>query len=165
MPTCSAFHCNQVYKLQVFADEIWGPPSSEYGTCMTVKARFWLFCFQVKVVKTFAQWFQGHSLALEPTHSLRANAGTAVERIWHIHHSQGQMLALAFRQKSLTPWKLFPLRPEADLSDPWVWRFGGYFRLLNMMHAPTTPPLKMNCLDTSEPRSHDYGASPSAPSC
>ena len=37
----------------------------------------------------------------------------AVERIWHIWDSQGQILALAFRQKSFKRFKLFPLRPTA----------------------------------------------------
>ena len=39
---------------------------------------------------------------------------SAVERRRHIHDSQGQALALAFRQTSLTPFKPFPLRSEAD---------------------------------------------------
>ena len=38
-----------------------------------------------------------------------------VERIWHIQDSQGQVLALAFRLKSLKLVKLLPLRSEADL--------------------------------------------------
>ena len=35
-------------------------------------------------------------------------------RLWHIYDSHGQILALAFRQKSLKPCEVFPLRSEAD---------------------------------------------------
>ena len=38
-----------------------------------------------------------------------------VERIWHTYDSQGQMLALAFKEKCLKPFKLSPLQPEAAL--------------------------------------------------
>jgi len=38
---------------------------------------------------------------------------TAVERMWQMQDSQGQILALAFRQKSSKPCKVFPLRSEA----------------------------------------------------
>jgi len=44
--------------------------------------------------------------ALSPTEA-------AVEQIWHIQHSQGQNLALAFRSQFLKRFKLFPLRSEA----------------------------------------------------
>jgi hypothetical protein len=85
------------------------------------------------------------------------------------HTSQSRPdVGLGFQAKVLDTLEAVPSSPGSGLVRSLgleVWRFGGYFRLLNMMHAPTTPPLKMNCLDTSEPRSHDYGASPSAPSC
>jgi len=38
--------------------------------------------------------------------------GSAVERIWHIQDSQGQILALSM-QESLKPFELFSLRSEA----------------------------------------------------
>ena len=38
---------------------------------------------------------------------------SAVERIWHIKDSQGQITALAFRLKSFTPLSVFPLDSEA----------------------------------------------------
>ena len=38
---------------------------------------------------------------------------TAVERIWHIEDIQGQVLALTFRLKSVTRFKVFPLRSKA----------------------------------------------------
>ena len=34
---------------------------------------------------------------------------SAFERTWHIYDSQGQILALAFRCKSLKPFTVFPL--------------------------------------------------------
>ena len=40
----------------------------------------------------------------------------AVERIWHMLHSQGQMLALEVRPKSAKPFTMFPLRSEARVS-------------------------------------------------
>ena len=41
-------------------------------------------------------------------------ASNAVERIWHIYHSQGQILALAFRGKLLKHFKLFHLGSDAE---------------------------------------------------
>ena len=38
----------------------------------------------------------------------------AVERMWHIQDSQGQILALPFRFKSVKPFKVFPLRSKAE---------------------------------------------------
>jgi len=43
---------------------------------------------------------------------------TAVERMWHIPDSQGQILALYFRQKSLKSYKLFPPRSAAVFKSP-----------------------------------------------
>ena len=48
----------------------------------------------------------------------RAQPGTAVEQMWHMQDSHGQILALALRQKSLQRLKLFPLRSEA--AGPWT---------------------------------------------
>ena len=36
-----------------------------------------------------------------------------VERIWHVYDSQGQILALALRQKSFKVLEMYPLRSEA----------------------------------------------------
>ena len=44
----------------------------------------------------------------------RKKKKAAVERIWHVYGSQGQIPALAFRQGSFTYFKLFPLHLEAD---------------------------------------------------
>jgi len=49
---------------------------------------------------------QGHS-------DIACESRAAVERIWHTQDSKGQIMVLAFRQKSLKPFKLFPLDPEA----------------------------------------------------
>ena len=43
-----------------------------------------------------------------------ADGPDSVERIWHIQDSQGQVLALTFRFKSLRYFKLFPLQRELD---------------------------------------------------
>jgi len=40
-----------------------------------------------------------------------------LEQMWHMQDSRGQILALAFRKRSLEPFKLFPLRSEPDLVD------------------------------------------------
>ena len=37
-----------------------------------------------------------------------------VERIWHTYDSQGHIMAWTFAQKSLKPFKLFPLCSDAD---------------------------------------------------
>ena len=42
----------------------------------------------------------------------------AVERTGHIQDSQGQILALAFRHKSLKPFKLLPLRLNVGALGP-----------------------------------------------
>ena len=42
---------------------------------------------------------------------------TAVEQTWNTQDNQGPVLALAFRQKSLTRCKLFSLRSEAALKE------------------------------------------------
>ena len=38
-------------------------------------------------------------------------------RIWHIHDSQSQMMALAFKERPSTPIKVFFLQSEADLGE------------------------------------------------
>jgi len=35
---------------------------------------------------------------------------SAIKRIWHMQNSHGQILALDFREKSLKPFELLPLR-------------------------------------------------------
>ena len=45
---------------------------------------------------------------------------TAVERIWHIEYSPGQIFALAFRQTSLNPFKLSSPRSEAATVSPHI---------------------------------------------
>ena len=42
------------------------------------------------------------------------NKYPAVERMWHLQDSQGQIMALAFTQTPLKPFKLFPLRSDAE---------------------------------------------------
>ena len=41
------------------------------------------------------------------------NERSAAQRIWHTEDSQGQVLALAFRSRSLNRFKVFHLRPDA----------------------------------------------------
>ena len=46
---------------------------------------------------------------------MAASAGdTALETIWHIQDSQGQILALVVRKQALKCFRLFPLRSEAE---------------------------------------------------
>ena len=51
--------------------------------------------------------------------AIRSRFGlAAVERVWHTQDSQGQILALVFRLKSVNPFKVLPLRSlAAFLSD------------------------------------------------
>ena len=56
--------------------------------------------------------------------------GAAVERIWHTQGSQGRILALACRSKSLTRFELFHLRSGA---------VQGYLTYKEM-HPPRTLP-------------------------
>ena len=58
---------------------------------------------------------------------------TAAERIWHIYDSQGQILALALRYKSLKCFKLFPLRWEAE-------RGSGAQKHLHGIHTRSAQP-------------------------
>ena len=44
-----------------------------------------------------------------------------VERMWHIYDSQGQILALASRHKSLKPFKFFSLFPKAGCGVATRW--------------------------------------------
>ena len=48
---------------------------------------------------------------------MRPTEGSAVELTWHITDSQGQIMALSFRQKNLKHFKVFPLRSEAELRE------------------------------------------------
>ena len=50
---------------------------------------------------------------LLPSRRMNAPLNSAVQRMWHIHDSQGQILPLAFRRKSPTPFMMFPPRSEA----------------------------------------------------
>ena len=45
---------------------------------------------------------------------MESKEASAVERIWHMEDSQGQILALACRLKFFEPFELFPLCSEAD---------------------------------------------------
>ena len=60
------------------------------------------------------------------TYFWRGLIQTAVKRIWHIHDSHGQMVALGFRFKSrfVLRFKLFPLHSEAALEGLQAWREG-----------------------------------------
>ena len=118
-----------------------GPLSSAYGIYKTVKARFWPWLSGPPVVPaspaSACSLVVFYSLAngLPVTAIPRAGDGrvltilakqfiyltretrAAVERIRHIQDSQGQIMALAFRLKSLKSLKLFPLRSDNKASD------------------------------------------------
>ena len=50
-------------------------------------------------------------------------AGTAVERIWDISDSQGQILALTFMSQPLKPCEMFPLRSEEEnIEGKWIFQ-------------------------------------------
>ena len=46
--------------------------------------------------------------------STHAISHAAVERTWHIRDSPGQIMAMTFRNESLKPFMLCPLRSEAE---------------------------------------------------
>ena len=71
---------------------------------------------------------------------------SAVERIWHIQDSQGQILALALRLKSLKLYKVFPFRVDEDravdaaerggeFEEPWLEREEGLREALVHPHG------------------------------
>jgi len=60
--------------------------------------------------------------------------GVACKRKWHIQDSQDQILALAFRYKSLKPFKMFPFRSEVAFE----WFRGGLvFKAHRLLYHPT----------------------------
>ena len=61
-----------------------------------------------------------------PAAWVRARPPTAVERPQHKQHSQGQILASAFRQKPSKLFKLFPLRSTAALKKGLLEHLSGY---------------------------------------
>ena len=61
----------------------------------------------------------GGFLSTAPQHRVWIHS-TAVERIRHIQHSQGLILALALRSKTLNYCGLFPPRSEVDLQHTLV---------------------------------------------
>ena len=103
--------------------------SSEYGKYKTVKARFWLWLSGESHVPRGKSAWNGHGrerdglvltfgdlclLAeldnVSHAHLFHARSlitarklPDAIERIWHIKHGQGQILALAFKNKVASP--------------------------------------------------------------
>ena len=66
----------------------------------------------------------------------------AVEQRWHIKVGQGQIMALAFRLKSLKPFKLYPLPGKRDTAERSEWN--GLFKTRrphvgHFSHAPPPP--------------------------